>query len=596
MKFIINYITNSVKLDILKLKNVTDIREQLELIEKHYGVKIKEEDIPLDDQKTWDLISAGNTLGVFQFASNVAIPILRKMKPQNMEELAAANSLIRPGTSGLDEYCAAKNDPSKIKIFGDERIDRHLNKTYGAIVFQEQIMFLISELMGITFGQADLYRRALEKPHKDKKGYVKNFNENVVEIAKKRGFDPKVTEAVRQAIIDNSGYAFNKSHAVAYSIISYWTAWIKVNYPLVFFCNMFNGDLGQLAEFMQAAENLGITIKPPHVSHSKYEAIIEDKDKKVIRIGLNAVKGVGPAAVSSIISHQPYNSVNEFFELNNLRSVNKKVIEALINIGAFNNVGIHIEEEDIPQDFIEKFKIKYKNGLKYVCFNRTQMSIWYKKYNEIMSTKSINKYAVPVSMIKGKYMERYLLATEKDNTIIIPEDKLEIFDLKVSDVEAYKNNRRKASAFLSLEDESEKIKKASNFRKPIILAYEELSFAEENNLEIYVKEIEDLGFSFVQHPLQHCADSIKKFNDIEDGDELITGGIIIEMIERMSKNNKKFYWVNIKTPHEILRITLWDNQFRQFHNDIKLFNVIKVKGIKGYGGISCNMLKSIKGQ
>ena len=104
----------------------------MELIEQHYGIKIKEEDIPLDDQKTWDLISAGDTLGVFQFASNVAIPILRKMKPQNMEELAAANSLIRPGTSGLDEYCAAKNDPNKVKIFGDERIDRHLKKTYGA--------------------------------------------------------------------------------------------------------------------------------------------------------------------------------------------------------------------------------------------------------------------------------------------------------------------------------------------------------------------------------------------------------------------------------------------------------------------------------
>ena len=461
------------------------------------------------------------------------------------------------------------------------------------IVFQEQIMFLISELMGISFGQADLYRRALEKPHKDKKGYVKNFNENVVEIAKKRGFDPKVTEAVRQAIIDNSGYAFNKSHAVAYSIISYWTAWIKVNYPLVFYCNMMNGDLSQLAEFMQAAENSGITIKPPHVNYSKYEATIEDKDKKVIRIGLNAVKGVGPAAVESIINHQPYNSVEEFFELNNLRAVNKKVIEALINIGAFHNVGIRIENNDISDEYIEYFKIKHKNGSNYLCLNRNQLALWYVKYNEIMSTKTVNKYVVPQSMIKGKFINKYELAFEKDGTIVIPEDKLELFELKVEDVAAFKNNRKKASAFLTLDNETEQFKKANNFRKPIIMSYIELANVKENKLQSYVKEIEDLGFSFVQHPLQHCADSIKKLDDIEDGESIIIGGIITGMIERLTKTNKKFYWVMIKTPHETIRMTLWDNQFKQYHDNIKLYNVIKVKGVKGFGGISCEKLTNV---
>lgn len=122
----------SVKLDVLKLKNVSDIREQLGLIKEHYGISMTEEDIPLDDLKTWELLSKGDTLGVFQFASNIAIPILRKIKPKNIEELAAANSLIRPGTSGLDEYCEAKHNSTKIKTYGDERLDKHLKKTYGA--------------------------------------------------------------------------------------------------------------------------------------------------------------------------------------------------------------------------------------------------------------------------------------------------------------------------------------------------------------------------------------------------------------------------------------------------------------------------------
>lgn len=614
-------------------------------------------------------------------------------------------------------------------------------------------MFLISELMGISFGQADLYRRALEKPHKDKKGYVKNFNENVVEIAKKRGFDPKITEAVRKDIIENSGYAFNKclagsekifktkeqnfyptieemfkikndkdyaesigqidlheeyqlsygqafsmdkngrlmknniiditfsgkkqvylvktenqstvkctmnhkfptpngkkiledlkigdelyvndeylaitskiesieyigeentynvemqapnhnllmengiivsnSHAVAYSIISYWTAWIKTNYPLVFYCNMMNGDIGQLAEFMQAAENSGITIKPPHVNYSKYEAIIEDKDNKVIRIGLNAIKGVGPAAVESIIQHQPYNSIEEFFELNNLRSVNKKVIEALINIGAFNETGIKVEIEDISNEYLDKFKFTYENGSQYLCLNRNQLALWYTKYNEIIATKTVNKYVVPRNMIKGKFLDKYELAFEKDDTIVIPEDKLDLFELKVSDVEQFKNNRKKSSAFLNLDDDENNFKKANNFRKPIIKYYKEISDVKENKLHSYVKEIDDLGFSFVPHPLQHCANSIKKLNDIEDGDSIIIGGIITEMVERLTKTNKKFYWVMIKTPHETVRMTLWDNQFKQHHNIIKLYNVIKVKGIKGYGGISCEKIAQV---
>jgi DNA polymerase-3 subunit alpha len=141
-----------------------------------------------------------NTIGVFQFGSPVAIPVLKKMQCSNMEELAAANSFIRPGTGGLDDYVNGKKNPNTIKKL-DSRLDKHLSVTYGAVVFQEQVMSLIAELMGISFGQADIYRRALEKMHKPaNKKKVEYFNNNVISIAKSRGFKEEEAEYIRKLI------------------------------------------------------------------------------------------------------------------------------------------------------------------------------------------------------------------------------------------------------------------------------------------------------------------------------------------------------------------------------------------------------------
>jgi DNA-directed DNA polymerase III PolC len=579
-----------VKLDILKLKNVTEIRNQLKMINKLYGKNYTEQSIPYDDPKTWEVFAKGDTLGTFQFASNVAIPVIKKIKCSNIEELAAANSFIRPGTSGLDEYVATKDDPSKLRKL-DPRLDRHLATTYGAIVFQEQIMFLISELMGITFGEADLYRRALEKPAKDKKGYVKNFNENVVEIASAKGFDPKIVDIVRQLIIDNSGYAFNKSHAVAYSMISYWTAWIKVNYPLVFYTQMFNGSLEQLPDFMEEAKKHGITIKPPHVSYSKYESIIEDEPNKIIRIGLNAVKGIGPAAMESIIAVQPFASVDEFFEKNNLRSVNKRVVEAAIKANAFEGLPINIENDDIPEDMKSLFNISTtESGKSQILLTRNQMWLWYEKVNEANAVKTIPNYAIPTSMIKGKFMDIYELATETDNTIIIPEDMLEKFDLQLDKVLDFKT-RKRPKGFLKLTHEDNK--KVTIYRKPFVQFNYELSQVKENYLQSYLKEIEEFGYSFLSHPLEPNVSKIQIFSDVEDGYMMVTAGIITDIIQRTTKTNKKYYWVMIRTPRDVVRITCWDNQYKQYKDIFVKHNLIVAKGVKGYGGINIESVKRI---
>ena len=587
------------------MKNVSEIREQIHEINRLYGLNLTEDSIPFDDQKTWDTISRGDTLGIFQMASNVAIPVLKKVKPQNIEELSAVNAFIRPGASGLDEYLEGKLDSNKIRKL-DPRLDKHLAKTYGAITYQEQIMFLTSELLGISFGEADLYRRALEKPDKGKNvQVVAEFNEKAVTVGVERGFtqmvydsndkkEKMVCELVRDLIVLNSGYGFNKSHSIAYAIISYWTAWIKTNYPLVFYTTMFNGNLDALPEFMEEARKNGITIKSPHVGYSRYDSIIEDEENRVIRIGLNSVKGIGPAAVESIVRTQPYVSMDDFFDRNNLRSVNKKVIEAGIKVNAFSGLGIDIDTSDIPEEIIEKFKVEDNENQVRVILNRNQLWNWYEQVGEFNTVKTIPKYAIPKNSLKGKYLdEQYGLIFESDGTVIVPEDKLELLSLKLENVEQYKT-RKKPKGILKVSDEDEFLKKMSVFRRSFYVLRDNLISVEEDYLETYLKETEEFGFSFLPHPLEKFSRNIPLYEDIKDGNMMQTAGIITEILTRVAKNKSKYYWVIIQTPKDKVRITFWHQQYEANKKIVKVRNLIKVTGVKTYGGINCETLTEIK--
>lgn len=204
-----------VKFDILGLKNLTELNEQFQLVKKIYGVDINFDNIPFNDEKTWDLICKGQTLGVFQFASQLAINVITKLKPRNIEELAAANAFIRPGASGLEEYIEAKKDPSKRRKL-HPKLDPILESTYGSIVYQEQIMGLIAEVMGIDFGEADQYRRLLEKAGKPENAEkVAKWKEEFIRLGLENGFEKELIDLLVDLIIENSGYGFNKSHTIS---------------------------------------------------------------------------------------------------------------------------------------------------------------------------------------------------------------------------------------------------------------------------------------------------------------------------------------------------------------------------------------------
>ena len=731
---------------------MTQIKNMINMANKYYDANLVEDKIPLTDPKTWELISSGKTLGVFQFASPVGINVVKKIKPQNMEELSAANAFIRPGASGLEEYVKAKNNVGYSKKI-EPRLDKYLEKTYGAIVFQEQIMQLIAELMGVSFGQADIYRRALEKSNKGKNTkIVEEFNQTVVDKAKKLGFSEKVADEVRRLIIENSGYGFNKclsgnekiygyditikelyyqylnykdgkikenplketismsvnddlsfnpinnkiidiqysgeryakkitlnnlksiiatdnhkfpciynnklcikevidlttkdklliynnktnefdvegitsiiqqdkeevyditmndpyhnfiidngivtcnSHAVCYSVISYWTAWFKVNYPLIFYTEMLNScNENEFSLFMQEAKQQKITINPPNINKSQYLSTIEDKENNVIRIGLKSIKGVGPAAVECIEKLQPFNSIDDFFE-NKASAVNKGVLEALINIGALNNIGIEIEEED--KSFLNDDIIK--NNKAY--FNKDQLIFIYKKYVELSETKSIPNYAIPIKLIKGKILDSFSLFVEKNtNDIIVPEDKLELLEIKLSNEQKslYKT-RRKPKGLFKLSS-NEDLKNMSIFRKIIRLYGDEILNIKEDYLNNYISEMEILGYSFIEHP---CNKYIKKiynqndnkstFNDMADNSMFMSCGIISGLEEKLTKNNKKYYLLTIITPVDTIKLQLWNNQYEQYKNIIKKNVLIKVLGTKGFNRMQVIKMEVIK--
>ena len=575
-----------IKLDLLKLKNVTELDKEIKEINQIYGINLKLEDIPLDDKLTWQAFQKCNTLGVFQFASPVAMPVLKKMQCSNMEELAAANSFIRPGTGGLDDYVAGKKNPKTIKQL-DPRLMKWLNSTYGALVFQEQVMGLISELMGISFGQADIYRRALEKMHKPaNKAKVEYFNENVTKLAVERGFKQEEAEYIRKLIYDNCGYLFNKSHAVCYSYISYYTAYMKVHYPLIFHKTMLNGNLDNLLEFMEIAREDNVILNPPHVSYSQYHTIIENNDEKKLRIGFNTLNGVGDKALESIKLYQPYANINEFFIKNNGRAVNKKVVDALIKSGSFDNLGIKIDKDMINIQVLIDAGLKVEN--EEVFLDRKQLEKWYEQFQVISKQKSIINYEVPFGKIKNKYVIKYDLVQENNQTVVIPETILKNIEIDIADCV---KTRKKPKG--NLKEMMTNIK-IDPFTMPFLNVLKEISSINTNNLNIYLEEIKDNGFSFVPHPLSKFINGITNFKDAKDGDECTEAGIITGLYAKKTKTNKNYYWLMIRTPREEVRVTIWDNQYTKYKNIIKKNNIVKIKGVKGYGSLSCDKIAEVK--
>ena len=343
------------KMDFLGLRTLTVIRDALDLM-RDAGVDMKAEDIPLDDQAVYDMISEGETDGVFQLESGGMRSFLSNMKPQNFEDIIAAISLYRPGPmDSIPRYIEGKNNPGAIHYL-HPKLKPILDVTYGCMVYQEQVMQIVRDLAGYSYGRSDLVRRAMaKKKHdvmaKEREIFIHGLEEDgqiVVPGCVRNGVSAEIASQLFDEMTAFASYAFNKSHAAAYGVVAVRTGWLKRHYPVQFFAALLNSvssDSGKVAAYSQYCRKHGIPLLPPDINQSVRKFSVGKNAEGVsgIRFGLGAIKSCGDKAIDSIIAQRrkggPYKDIFDFCQRMDSEQVNKRVVESLILSGAMDCTG-----------------------------------------------------------------------------------------------------------------------------------------------------------------------------------------------------------------------------------------------------------------
>ena len=327
------------KFDFLALRNLTVIKDaETQVRERIPDFDI--EKIPLDDKKTFETIANGNTAGIFQLESGGMRQMLMGLKPDCLEDIIAAISLYRPGPmDSIPKYIENKNNKENIK-YPTPLLEPILKPTYGCIVYQEQVMEIFRSIAGYTFGHADVVRRAMAKKHADE---IEAEREGFVSGAVKNGVAEETAVALFEDMADFAKYAFNKSHAAAYSIVSYRIAYLKVHYPKEYMAALLTsvlGNMGKVSEYITECGKMGIKVLPPDINCSN---IYFHVDGDNIRFGLLALKNIGKQFASQIISERRtrrYSSFDDFVNRMSGRELNKRQVETLVKAGAFDSLGV----------------------------------------------------------------------------------------------------------------------------------------------------------------------------------------------------------------------------------------------------------------
>ncbi|HEX5566524.1 MAG TPA: DNA polymerase III subunit alpha [Streptomyces sp.] len=335
------------KMDFLGLRNLTIMDDAVKLVKANKGVDITLLDLKLDDPKTFELLQRGDTLGVFQFDGGPMRSLLRMMKPDNFEDISAVSALYRPGPMGMNShinYALRKNGQQEIVPIHpelDEPLKEVLDVTYGLIVYQEQVQKAAQIIAGYSLGEADILRRVMGK--KKPEELEKNFA--IFQAgARKNNYSDEAIQALWDVLVPFAGYAFNKAHSAAYGLVSYWTAYLKANYPAEYMAALLTSvrdDKDKSAVYLNECRRMGIRVLPPDVNES--EANFTPRGDDTIVFGLTAVRNVGQNVVDSIVacrrSKGKYTSFPDFLDKVDAVVCNKRTVESLIKAGAFDELG-----------------------------------------------------------------------------------------------------------------------------------------------------------------------------------------------------------------------------------------------------------------
>ncbi len=336
------------KMDFLGLRNLTVLQDTVNLIQEGHGISLDMDHIDFDDKAVLDSIGTGRTEGVFQLESAGMKNFMKELKPQSLEDIIAGISLYRPGPMEfIPAYIRGKDNPESV-VYGCPQLEPILAPTYGCIVYQEQVMQIVRDLAGYTLGRSDLVRRAMSKKkgsvmEQERKNFVYGNKEEGVPGCISNGIDEKTANKIYDNMIDFAKYAFNKSHAAAYAVVAYQTAYLKYCYPVEFLASLMSsvmGHIGKISEYIFTCRQMGIQVLPPSVNEGESYFSVSGG---AIRYGLSAIKSVNHAFIENLCKERKergkFTGLEDFLTRMADKEINKRVVENLIKAGALDNFG-----------------------------------------------------------------------------------------------------------------------------------------------------------------------------------------------------------------------------------------------------------------
>ena len=400
------------KMDFLGLRTLTVIQNAVQLVEKNTGKKIDIEHIDYNDKAVLDSIGTGKTDGVFQLESAGMKSFMKELKPQSLEDIIAGIALYRPGPMDfIPQYIKGKNDQSAIS-YDCPQLEPILKSTYGCIVYQEQVMQIVRDLAGYTLGRSDLLRRAMSKKkgdvmQKERQNFVYGNPEEGVPGCIANGISEKVANKIYDDMLDFAKYAFNKSHAAAYAIVSYQTAYLKYYYPVEFMAALMTSvidNAGKVAEYIYTCRQMGISILPPDINTGEGRFSVDGNN---IRYGLAAIKSVGRPVIEAIIAERekngPFKHLKDFIERLTGKEVNKRTIESFIKAGALDSLnGTRKQLMMIYVKILDQINQEKKYSM------TGQMTLF-----DMVGEEQKSEFDIPLPDV-GEYEKETLLAFEKE--------------------------------------------------------------------------------------------------------------------------------------------------------------------------------------
>ena len=335
------------KMDFLGLRTLTVIQKAVKLIEKNKGISLDMDHVDYNDKAVYDMLGAGKTEGVFQLESAGMTSFMKELKPESLEDVIAGISLYRPGPMDfIPQYIEGKNNPDSIHFLCPQ-LEPILSATYGCIVYQEQVMQIVRSLGGYTLGRSDLVRRAMSKKkaavmEKERQNFVYGNEEEGVPGCVNRGISEEIANKIYEQMMDFAKYAFNKSHAAAYAVVAYQTAYLKCHFPVEFMAALMTSVIDnppKVADYILSCRRMGIAILPPGINKGDSTFSV---DGGGIRYGLSAIKSIGKPVIEAIVAERnqrgDFTSLRDFIERMTGKDVNKKAIENFIKAGAFDEL------------------------------------------------------------------------------------------------------------------------------------------------------------------------------------------------------------------------------------------------------------------